>query len=413
MPVPHRLLPTALVVYLIAGFVVTDLYLPSLPLIAEQFAAGETITQASLTLFLLGFAVGNLLFGPLSDRHGRKPIMAFGGIGFLAATLVCALAPSIETFVGARLAQGVMVASVMVVVQTMVRELYDDTKVVKVMSFIAMVEAVSPALAPVAGAEITLALGWRANFWLVLGAGALALLIALRLAPESLPREKRSRAGLAGVFATYVRLARRWDLMAPLLAAGFVFAGLMLYLTVGPFYFVSTLGLGERVFAVTQFVHVLFYIAGLTVTSRLSDRVPLTLLISSGFAATAVGGLGMVASALIFPDHLMTVAVPFAAYAFGIGLAMAPLITRALSADPTATGMVAALIGVVTIGCAFAGSLAAALAYDGGALSIAWPLALTAILAVTLYASRPAPATETAAKPAALAGEADVEEGRA
>lgn len=389
MAPPHRLLPMALVVYLIAGFVVTDLYLPSLPTIARDFGTSDTMAQASLTVFLLGFALGNLVFGPLSDRHGRRPILIVGGFGFLAATLACALAPTAETFVLARLAQGGMVASIMVVVQTLVRELYDDTKVVKVMAFIAMVEAVSPALAPVAGAEIALAFDWRANFWIVLVAGAAALALVMRMAPESLPPSLRSRDGLGGVLATYARLARRWNLMAPLLAAGFVFGGLMLYLTVAPFYFIDTLGLNERAFAIAQFACVLCYVAGLMTTSKLSDKVKLSLLIGSGFVAAAAGGLGMVAAALVFPDHVLTVTIPFAIFAFGIGLAMAPLITEALSADPSATGTVAAIIGVVTIGCAFIGSVLAAAAYDGGALSMAWPLALTAIIAVGLFASKP------------------------
>ncbi|MEM7443054.1 MAG: multidrug effflux MFS transporter [Pseudomonadota bacterium] len=388
---PHRLLPIALVVYLIAGFVVTDLYLPSLPAIARDFSTPDTMAQASLTLFLLGFAFGNLVFGPLSDRHGRRPILIVGGLGFLAATLACAVAPSAESFVLARLAQGGMVASIMVVVQTLVRELYDDTKVVKVMAFIAMVEAVSPALAPVAGAEIALAFDWRANFWIVLFAGAAALALVARMAPESLPPARRSNSNLTGVMLTYARLARRWNLMAPLLAAGFVFGGLMLYLTVAPFYFVDTLGLGERDFAIAQFACVLCYVAGLMMTSRLSDKVRLSLLIGGGFVAAAIGGLGMVASALIFPEHVLTVTIPFAIFAFGIGLAMAPLITEALSADPTATGTVAAIIGVVTIGCAFIGSVLAASAYQGTALSMAWPLAVTAVIAVGLFVSKPKP----------------------
>lgn len=386
---PHRLLPMALVIYLIAGFVVTDLYLPSLPAIARDFGTSDTMVQASLALFLLGFALGNLVFGPLSDRHGRRPILIIGGLGFLAATLACAIAPTAESFVLARLAQGGMVASVTVVVQTLVRELYDDTKVVKVMALITMVEAVSPALAPVAGAEIALAFDWRANFWIVLIAGAAALALVVRIAPESLPPERRSHNDLMGVLTTYMRLAGRWNLMAPLLAAGFVFGGLMLYLTVAPFYFIDTLGLGERDFAIAQFVCVLCYVAGLMVTSRLSDKVRLSLLIGAGFASAAIGGLGMVASALVFANHALTVTIPFAIFAFGIGLALAPLITEALSADPRATGTVAAIIGVVTIGCAFIGSVLAASAYDGSALSMAWPLAVTALIAVGLFASKP------------------------
>src|SRR5690606_33699590 len=144
----------------------------------------------------------------------------------------------------------------------------------------------------------------------------------------------------------------RRALMAPLVSAGLVFAGLMVYLTSAPFYFIEELGVGERGFAAAQFGTVLFYIAGLVLTPRLSARFGATPVIAGGFAATAIGGLGMAATALILPAGVLAFVAPFALFAFGIGLAMAPLITEALSADRNATGAVAAVIGVVTIGCA-------------------------------------------------------------
>lgn len=402
---PARTLPFLIVGYDFATTSVTDLYLPSLPAITEQLGATAQAGQFSLTLFMLGFAVAHLVFGPLSDACGRKPVMVCGGFAFIASVIVAAMAPDIAVLNVARLLQGVALASYAVTSAAMVRELYDDVEVVKVLSLIAMVEGLAPALAPVIGAEIALAAGWRATFWVVAITASIALLLLIRQAPESLPPERRVPMRLGTMAVTYARLLRRRDFMAPLVAAGLIFAGLMLYLTGAPFFVAVTLDMGERTYALAQFVNVLFYVAGVIVTSRLSGKVAPNRLVASGFVAASVGGVGMIVAAVAWPDSLYSVVGPFCVYALGIGLSMAPLITRALSANPDATGAVAAMMGLITIGCAFLGSLAGAISYDGTALSIAVPLAGLAVLSVGVFALAgqaggvsPAPASRAAAE---------------
>ncbi len=384
-PVAPRSLPVLIVLYALGALLATDLYLPSMPLLAEEFGTTPASVQFTLTVYLLGVALANPFYGPLSDRFGRRPVLLLGGVAFLAATLICAYAPSIDVLTLGRFAQGAAVCSLTVTSRATIRELYDDSRVTRLTAYIAMAEGLAPAAGPIIGAEILLWLDWRWNFHLVLIVAGLALIGLFFALPESNVTPNRRALHLGPLLKIYGRLLVTRDFIGPVMAAGLVFGGLMLYITAAPFLLMDSLGLTPREFSQTQAAIVVAYIAGLVGTERLVGRISGQTLLTAGLGAIALGGASMLILTLAGRTGYWPVVAPFALYTFGIGIAMAPLLTRALSANRAATGTVASLLGTLTMSCAFLGSQIATVIYDGTNRPIAWAIGLAALGALAIY----------------------------
>ena len=384
-PKPPAVLPFLIIAYALGGLLATDTYLPSMPLLADEFGTTNTEVQFTLSAYFAGVTIANLFYGPLSDRYGRRPVMLLGGIAFLGATFICALADSIEMLTLGRFAQGAAVCSLTVTARATVRELYDDARTTKLNAYIAMAEGLAPAIGPIIGAEILLLLGWRWNFYLVAIIAGLALLGLFFALPESNTQPNPYALRPRPMMRIYGRLLSTRDFVGPVLAAGFVFGGLMLYITAAPFLLIDEMGLTPRQFGQAQAVVVLTYIIGLIGTSRLIGRVGPKVLLNVGLALVTLGGIGMLVMALAGFTGFWGFVAPFAFYMLGIGVAMAPLLTWAMSANRAATGSVAALLGTLTMACAFLGSHGAIWIYNGETLPIAIAIASISCAAVAVY----------------------------
>ena len=378
-------LPVLLVVYALGGLLATDAYLPSMPMLPAVFGTTATAVQFTLTAYFAGVTLANLFYGPLSDRYGRRPVLLFGGVAFLLATLACALATSIEMLTIGRFAQGAAVCSLTVTSRATVRELYDDRRVTKINAYIAMAEGLAPALGPVIGAEILLLLGWRWNFFLVFAIAGGALIALFFVLPESNVRKNRHALELGPIMRVYGRLLVTRDFIGPVTCAGLIFGTLILYITVAPFMLIDEMGLSERQYSLAQGTIVVFYIIGLVGTSRLIHHLRPWVLLTAGLLCINAGGILMLGLALAGYHDFWAFVAPFGVYTLGIGIAMAPMMTRALSSYRQATGSVAALMGTVTMGCAYVGSQVATVIYDATTLPIAWAVAATSLGALVVY----------------------------
>jgi DHA1 family bicyclomycin/chloramphenicol resistance-like MFS transporter len=378
-------LPVLLVVYALGGLLATDAYLPSMPMLPGVFDTTATAVQFTLTAYFAGVTLANLFYGPLSDRYGRRPVLLFGGIAFLLATLACALATSIEMLTIGRFAQGAAVCSLTVTSRATVRELYDDQKVTKINAYIAMAEGLAPALGPVIGAEILLLLGWRWNFFLVFAIAGLALLALFFVLPESNVRRNRHALKPLPILQVYMRVLLTRDFIGPVLSAGLIFGALILYITVAPFVLIDEFGMSERQYSLAQGAIVICYIVGLVGTSRLVHWLKPWMLLTAGLLFINAGGFLLLGLALAGYETFWAFVGPFGVYSLGIGIAMAPMMTRALSSYRQATGSVAALMGTLTMGCAYIGSQVATVIYDATTLPIAWAVAITSFGALVIY----------------------------
>jgi len=184
---PDTFALTALLAALTAiGPLSTDMYLPSMPDIARQLGASTAQVQLTISSYLIGFAVGQIVYGPVSDRHGRKPVLLAAVALYCAASLACALATSIEMLIAARFAQALGGSGGIVLARAIVRDLYSGARAGRELSVMGAVMALAPVLAPVAGGVLQTGFGWRSVFFALVGGGLIGAALVWPLLPETL-----------------------------------------------------------------------------------------------------------------------------------------------------------------------------------------------------------------------------------
>ena len=220
-----------------------DLYLPAFPTIEADFATTESAVQMTLTGSLIGVALGQLIIGPLSDAYGRRPPLLFAVVGYVLASIGCAVAPTVELLGGARVLQGMAAAAGGVIAMAVIRDLFDGLRGVQMLSRLILVVGVAPIIAPTVGSVVLAFTHWRGVFWLLAVVGvvlAVAGMIGMR---ETLPAERRQPAGIRPTLRTYGRLLRERTMVGLLLTGGFVFAQIFAYVSGSSFVLQNQYGL--------------------------------------------------------------------------------------------------------------------------------------------------------------------------
>ena len=169
------------------GPLAIDMYLPALPAIARDLQASPVLVQASLAAYFIGIAMGQALYGPFSDRWGRKPALYLGLSVFTLSSVACALTAQVELLIACRFLQALGGCAPLVVPRAVVRDHFDQQDSVRALSLLILVMGLAPILAPLIGGQLLIAWGWRAIFWLLAGYGAVSLTVVSVLLPESLP----------------------------------------------------------------------------------------------------------------------------------------------------------------------------------------------------------------------------------
>ncbi len=212
-----------------------DLYLPAFPRVASEFGVPDSDIQLTLTATSIGFGLGQLLVGPLSDRVGRRVPLLLATTLHVIASIAVALAPSVPVLIALRLVQGVGAAGGGVVAMAVVRDLFGGQPLVMMLSRLALVSGVAPVLAPVIGSQLLAVLDWRGVFWCLAGFGALVLLAAALLIRETLPPARRRMRGHSTVGERYRALFTDRIFVGALIIGGMTFAGVFTYLSSSPF----------------------------------------------------------------------------------------------------------------------------------------------------------------------------------
>ncbi|MFD0481444.1 multidrug effflux MFS transporter [Kineococcus sp. GCM10028916] len=381
------LLPLAVVVGIAP--LATDMYIPALPAIAADLGTSTSAVQLSLTAFLVAFAVGQLLIGPISDAVGRRPLLLAGTTAFAVASVVCALAPDPVTLVAARLLQGLAGAAGSVVGRAVVTDVLQGAARARTISSLAAINALGPVLAPLLGAALLLVGEWRLMF-VALACLGLVLAASVKLTfRETLPPHRRaSGVGLRASAARMGTLLRIPRFSAYLVTSCCATAGFFAYIATSSFVFQSEFGFSEPAYTLVFATNASCMIASTLVFRRLVRRHDEDVLLSIGLSVAAVGSLGVLTAALLGagPGPVWAcLAVVTGAWGFVItGSA-----TRTQALGQALPGTAAALQGGLAFGVGGLGTpLAGALGGTAVAMGAVMASGLTVAVVIQLVATR-------------------------
>ena len=369
-----------------------DMYLPGLPALGRSLDAPAWAVQLTLTACLAGLALGQILAGPLSDRFGRRRPLLVGVGAYAAASLLCALAPSIVVLVVLRFAQGIAGAAGIVIARAVVRDMHSGVAAARFFSLLMLVNGLAPILAPVIGGQILTVTSWRGVFVVLSAIGVLLLLATATGLHETLAPERRHPGGVMETLRTFGRLLRDRVFLGHALACGLSFGAMFAYISGSPFVIQDIYGASPQLYSLMFAANAL----GIVVASQANrgllrrleplaiERAALSVQALAGVALLAVvaGGIGVWA---IVPLFFVVVS--------SLGLVFPNATALALADHPRVAGSASGLLGVLQF---IVGAAAAPLVGLGGTGS-ALPMALTiatlgvgGVLSATVLASRPA-----------------------
>ncbi|MBD9722448.1 multidrug effflux MFS transporter [Streptomyces caniscabiei] len=323
----------------------TDMYVPGFPEMGRTLHASDSAVQLSMTSFLAGLVIGQLLIGPLSDGLGRRRLLVSGTALFAVLSLVCAFAPTIETLVAARFLEGVAGAAGMVLARAVLTDRFHGPELPRYFSLLTMVLSVAPVAAPVIGGGLLSVGGWRATFVVLAIFGALLFLAVLPGVPESLPPERRHTGGVASTFHAMGRLLGHRAFLGSTLTLAFAAAALFACIAGSSFVFQevydTSAGLYSLIFAVNACGMLL---AG-AVFGVLSRRLTMGTLLSASVAVALVAVLVQVLLLATVGGSLAGTWVTLFFAAFGIGGVFPASMSLGQSLGREASGAASALLG--------------------------------------------------------------------
>ncbi|WP_166463030.1 multidrug effflux MFS transporter [Amycolatopsis acidicola] len=271
----------------------TDMYVPGFPELTRSLNTDSAGVQLSMTAFLLGLAVGQIVLGPISDALGRRPLLLFGAALFTVFSVVCALAPGIEVLVAARLLQGFTGAAGIVVARAVVADVYEGAAAARRFSTLVVITSVAPIAAPVLGGGILAVSSWPFVFVALALFGLLLVAGVLGGVPETLPPERRHAAGIGATFRAMGRLLSRRTMAGYVLVASCNGISLFAYIAGSSFVFEDLYGASATQYSLIFATNALGMLAGATIFGRLAGRVRPRLLLASGVL------FGLIAAALL------------------------------------------------------------------------------------------------------------------
>lgn len=248
-----------------------DMYLPAFTELAADLDTSAASVQLTLTAFLVGLAAGQLFIGPLSDRYGRRRPLVVATAITVVVTVICALAPTIWLLVAMRFVQGLAASAGLVIGRAVGADRTEGAATARIFTLFSAIGGIAPVVAPLLGGVLVSA-GWRAEFWVLSGIFLLMFLGALIVVPESLPPERRHRAGAGGTLRTLRGIGSDRGYVGYIFAFALGFAGMMSYISASPFVIENVLGMSNRVYTIVFATNAAGMVAAGVVVSRLVGR---------------------------------------------------------------------------------------------------------------------------------------------
>ncbi|MDE9616827.1 multidrug effflux MFS transporter [Citrobacter portucalensis] len=358
----------------------TDIYLPAMPTMAEDLHGNVELT---ITGFLIGFTIAQLIWGPISDHMGRRKPLFIGMVLFIIGSAGCALSTSITQIVFWRVFQALGACTGPMLARAMIRDLFARTRAAQMLSTLVLVMAIAPIAGPLIGGQIIRLSTWHSIFWLLVVIGAL-MFISLNWLPETLPEDKRVKASLAGAFRNYRSLLTNGRFMRYTLSLTFYYVGAYAFITGSPFVYISYYHVDPQHYGWLFALNIVGVMAMSVVNRRLVQRHSLEKLLKY---ATMLAALAAVVLALLVKlESGGVVAIIITVFLFFSmnGIIAGTSTAAALDAVPNIAGSASALIGALQYGSGIISSLLLAAFSDGTPWTMAWIIALFTLLSAVL-----------------------------
>ena len=379
---PDTFALTALLALLTAlGPLAVDIYLPSFPDIGRLLGASPATVQLTLSLYMVSYAIGQVIYGPLSDRYGRIPVLRAALIIYCIASLACALAPNIELLLTARAVHALGSSG------AIVRDLYSGARAGRELSLMGAIMSLAPVGAPMIGGVLQSAFGWRSHFVLQMAFGLIAAFLVWRKLPETLKARTVGPFSLRAVFDGYRVILRNRAVLAYVGMLSIGFAGVFAWISGSSFVLQEIYGLSALWFGLAFAAASGGYLIGTALATRIVTRIGIDRTIGVGTLALALGGIGAVAAVPLGGMSAIPLVAAMALFAAGMGLTQPQTIAGAMMPFPERAGTASSLVGVSQMVCAAASGAIVGHLLGSSAWPVAVPLALSGIATLLLWAA--------------------------
>lgn len=367
-----------------------DMYLPALPVISAQFGVPAGSVQMTLSTYILGFALGQLFYGPMADSLGRKPVILGGTLIFAAAAVACALAQSIDQLIVMRFFHGLAAAAASVVINALMRDIYPKEEFSRMMSFVMLVTTIAPLVAPMAGGAVLVWFSWHAIFWILALAALLASAMIFFFIDETLAVERRQKFHIRTTMGNFASLFRHKRVLSYMLASGFSFAGMFSFLSAGPFVYIELNHVSPQHFGYYFALNIVFLFIMTIINSRFVRRIGALNMFRAGLWIQFVIAIWLVVSAFLGVGFWALV-VGVAVFVGCVSMISSNAMAVILDEFPHMAGTASSLAGTFRFGIGAVVGALLSMATFNTAWPMLWAMAFCATSSILfcLYASRP------------------------
>lgn len=358
----------------------TDIYLPAMPVMADELHGNAELT---VTGFLVGFAIAQLVWGPVSDRIGRRMPLFIGMVLFVIGSIGCAMSQTMEQVVFWRVFQALGACTGPMLARAMIRDLYSRTEAAKMLSTLMVIMAVAPIIGPLLGGQLLKIGSWHSIFWLLAVIGALMFAMVFRL-PETLPDAGRNSVSIWHAFANYRMLLANGPFMRYTLSLTFYYTAVYAFIVASPFVYINYFGIDAQHYGLLFGLNILG-VMGLSMINRyLVVRFSLDALLRTATGVAALAALLLAVVVKADMGGIVGIVVPvFVAFTMN-GVIAASATAAALDSVPKMVGSASALIGALQYGSGIVSSIMLAVFSDGTPWPMAWMMALFMVLGAVM-----------------------------
>lgn len=386
-PPAHRLPSVFILVAITAlGPLALNIFMPSMPGLAKHFNVDYGLVQLTLTFYLVGLGFAQLIYGPISDRYGRRPVLLWGLAIYCVGSIACVLAPTITWLMLGRALQALGGCAGLVLGRAIIRDLYDRDRSAAMIGYVTMAMSLAPMLSPALGGYLDGLFGWRASFVFCSVAGLAVYVWVILTLPETLA-ERGQGEGVRALLQGYGQLLRSPAFCGYVLQTAFTSGVFFAFIAGAPFVVVTVMGLPASAYGLWFIVVSIGYLTGNFLTGRYAVRLGVDRMIMFGAIAQLIGILALGLSSWLGPLSLPGIFLPMAVVAMSNGLTLPNGIAGAISVNPRAAGAAAGLSGALQM---LTGAIAAVLVgygqdHDPSQYPMLWTMSGCGILAVVSF----------------------------